>query len=89
MADALAQWPESGIPRNPGAWLTTVAKRKAIDGWRRAERLDERYRDIARGLQDEDAVAWEPLDDDVLRLVFVTSVISYGFLSTNNVSPSC
>jgi RNA polymerase sigma factor (sigma-70 family) len=70
VADALTQWPESGIPRNPGAWLTTVAKRKAIDGWRRAARLDERYRDIARGLQDEDAVAWEPLDDDVLRLVF-------------------
>ncbi|HEX2248585.1 MAG TPA: RNA polymerase sigma factor [Arthrobacter sp.] len=70
VADALDQWPESGIPRNPGAWLTAVAKRKAIDGWRRAARLDERYRDIGRGLQDEDAVAWEPLDDDMLRLVF-------------------
>ena len=57
VADALAQWPESGIPRNPGAWLTTVAKRKAIDGWRRAARLEERYHDLARGLQDEDAVA--------------------------------
>jgi RNA polymerase sigma factor (sigma-70 family) len=70
VADALAQWPESGIPREPGAWLTAVAKRKAIDAWRRAERLDERYRDIARTLQEDDGVAWEPLDDDVLRLVF-------------------
>lgn len=74
VADALVQWPESGIPRNPGAWLTTVAKRKAIDAWRRAERLDERYRAIARGLEEDnraaDGTGWEPLDDDVLRLVF-------------------
>ncbi|MDQ0678323.1 RNA polymerase sigma factor (sigma-70 family) [Arthrobacter pascens] len=70
VADALVQWPESGVPRNPAAWLTAVAKRKAIDGWRRAERLDERYRAMARGLQEDDGVAWEPLDDDVLRLVF-------------------
>ncbi|NKX52122.1 sigma-70 family RNA polymerase sigma factor, partial [Arthrobacter deserti] len=73
VADALVQWPESGIPRNPGAWLTTVAKRKAIDAWRRAERLDERYRAIARGLEEDnraaDGTRWEPLDDDVLRLV--------------------
>ena len=70
VADALVQWPESGVPRNPAAWLTAVAKRKAIDAWRRAERLDERYRAIARGLQEDDGVAWEPVDDDVLRLVF-------------------
>ncbi|EMY33721.1 RNA polymerase sigma factor [Arthrobacter crystallopoietes BAB-32] len=70
VADALAQWPEAGIPKNPGAWLTAVAKRKAIDGWRRAERLDERYREIAGQLQPEDDVVWQPVDDDVLRLVF-------------------
>jgi RNA polymerase sigma factor (sigma-70 family) len=70
VADALAQWPESGVPRNPAAWLTAVAKRKAIDAWRRAERLDERYRAIAHGLEEDDGVSWEPVDDDVLRLVF-------------------
>jgi RNA polymerase sigma factor (sigma-70 family) len=70
VADALAQWPESGIPLNPAGWLTAVAKRKAIDSWRRAERLDEHYRAIANGLELEDGVTWEPVDDDVLRLVF-------------------
>ena len=70
VADALAQWPESGVPRNAGAWLTAVAKRKAIDGWRRRERLDERYRAIAGQLDAATSDEWEPIDDDVLRLVF-------------------
>lgn len=69
VADALAQWPESGIPRNAGAWLTTVAKRKAIDGWRRRGRLDERYRAIAREWE-QPSEKPEPFDDDVLRLMF-------------------
>ncbi|QBJ96338.1 RNA polymerase sigma factor [Rhodococcus sp. ABRD24] len=80
LVDALAQWPRAGVPANPGAWLTTVAKRKAIDGWRRQERYDERVAAIARDLETEDtAVAsaelpWDPdrIDDDVLRLVFVS-----------------
>ena len=42
LVEALARWPESGIPDNPGAWLLAVAKRRAIDGWRRRERLTER-----------------------------------------------
>ncbi|PPG02406.1 RNA polymerase subunit sigma-24 [Pseudoclavibacter sp. RFBI5] len=74
VADALTQWPASGVPLNPGAWLTAVAKRKAIDGWRRRERLDERYSAIARDLSEADASAsdeWEPIGDDVLRLMFV------------------
>ncbi|MBN4927543.1 RNA polymerase sigma factor [Hoyosella rhizosphaerae] len=70
VADALAQWPTSGVPRNAGAWLTTVAKRKAIDGWRRRERLDQRYELIARDLDETAAEDWEPIDDDVLRLIF-------------------
>jgi len=72
VADALAQWPASGVPQNPGAWLTAVAKRRAIDGWRRRERLDERYRALAHELDDsvDGADAWQPIDDDVLRLVF-------------------
>lgn len=70
LAEAMVQWPESGTPANPAAWLTAVAKRKAIDAWRRSERLEERYRAMARELEDDDGVAWVPLEDDVLRLVF-------------------
>lgn len=68
--DALAQWPRDGVPENPGAWLTAVAKRKAIDGWRRRDRLDERYRAMARDLEEAGEDEWEPIDDDVLRLIF-------------------
>ncbi|MEN0085828.1 MAG: RNA polymerase sigma factor [Leifsonia sp.] len=74
---ALEQWPETGVPRNPGAWLTTVAKRRAVDGWRRRERLDDRYAAIAHHLEqelgDDDPArsAQEPIGDDLLRLVFV------------------
>ncbi|WP_308797079.1 RNA polymerase sigma factor [Agromyces silvae] len=78
LADALVQWPEQGVPANPGAWLTAVAKRKAIDGWRRRERYDERIAAIAHDLEAEqqlaaEAAPWDPdqIDDDVLRLVFV------------------
>jgi RNA polymerase sigma factor (sigma-70 family) len=70
VADALAQWPEAGVPDNPGAWLTAVAKRKAIDSWRRRSALDERYRAIARDLDDTTEAEWQPIPDDVLRLVF-------------------
>ncbi|GHF06353.1 RNA polymerase sigma factor [Pseudolysinimonas yzui] len=70
VADALAQWPQTGVPDNPGAWLTAVAKRKAIDGWRRRERLDDRYRALAHDLEQTEDVEWEPIPDDVLRLVF-------------------
>lgn len=74
---ALEQWPESGVPRNPGAWLTTVAKRRAVDGWRRRERLDDRYAAIAHHLEQElgsddpARAVQEPIGDDLLRLVFV------------------
>lgn len=78
LVDALTQWPESGVPRSPAAWLTAVAKRKAIDGWRRQERLDDRIALLAHDLEREQADAanrepWDPdaIDDDVLRLVFV------------------
>ncbi|WP_411720127.1 RNA polymerase sigma factor [Mycetocola sp.] len=70
VVDALKQWPEFGVPQNAGAWLTAVAKRKAIDGWRRRERLDERYRAIAHDLEQAGDDEWQPIDDDVLRLVF-------------------
>lgn len=70
VVDALTQWPESGVPQNAGAWLTAVAKRKAIDGWRRRERLDERYRTMAHDLELAGDDEWQPIDDDVLRLIF-------------------
>jgi RNA polymerase sigma factor (sigma-70 family) len=72
IVDALSQWPESGVPRNAGAWLTAVAKRKAIDRWRRRERLDERYHMLAHQLAEGEEDVWEPIPDDVLRLVFTT-----------------
>lgn len=74
---ALRQWPVEGIPRNAAAWLTAVAKRKAVDGWRRRERLDDRLALIAHELEQEQAqvpdLAWDPdaVDDDVLRLLFI------------------
>lgn len=70
LVDALKQWPEAGVPQNAGAWLTAVAKRKAIDGWRRRERLDDRYRAIAHDLDEAGEDEWQPIDDDLLRLVF-------------------
>lgn len=70
VAEALAQWPGSGVPDNPGAWLTAVAKRRAIDGWRRRERLDDRYRAFARDLEESVDDEWQPIPDDMLRLVF-------------------
>lgn len=78
LLEAVASWPASGIPDNPGAWLLAVAKRRAIDGWRRRERLTERETLIAgdlRILEEWDAVPElgdpDRIDDDVLRLVFV------------------
>ena len=77
LEDALRQWPADGVPRNPGAWLTAVAKRKAIDRWRRQERLDERVALLAQELEREQAtdgdLLWDPdaVDDDVLRLIFI------------------
>ncbi len=76
VVEALEGWPANGVPQNPGAWLTAVAKRRAIDGWRRRERLDDRYAALAHDLADQSdhsdhAETWEPIEDDVLRLMFV------------------
>jgi RNA polymerase sigma factor (sigma-70 family) len=75
LVDALTQWPSSGVPRNAGAWLTTVAKRKAIDYWRRQENLDAKYAAMARELETQIDEAFDPdrIDDDVLRLIFISS----------------
>ncbi|MEJ7635032.1 RNA polymerase sigma factor [Aeromicrobium sp.] len=71
---ALAQWPETGLPTNPGAWLMAVAKRRAIDGFRRRERQDRAYGELEQ--RKEDIVAGiessiDHVEDDVLRLMFI------------------
>ena len=78
LVDALTQWPDTGVPRNAGAWLTTVAKRKAIDQWRRQENLDTKYAVLAHELETQVRAFpewWDPdrIDDDVLRLVFISA----------------
>jgi RNA polymerase sigma factor (sigma-70 family) len=70
LAEALESWGRTGVPNNPGAWLTSVGKRRAIDAWRRREKLTERYRLLANELDEGVDDVWEPIPDDVLRLVF-------------------
>ncbi|WP_243725793.1 RNA polymerase sigma factor [Actinomadura rubrisoli] len=73
---ALEQWPESGVPDNPGAWLMAVGKRRAIDRIRRQRRLEHKLEEIGHGLAAEAGDAEfevsgdERIEDDVLRLVF-------------------
>ena len=47
LADALVQWPRDGVPRNPGAWLMAVAKRRAVDRFRRDRTLAAKYEQLA------------------------------------------
>jgi RNA polymerase sigma-70 factor, ECF subfamily len=76
---ALEQWPESGVPNNPGAWLMATAKHRAIDQLRRGTRLDRKHEQIARDLEAQREMAVPDLDqaiddhvgDDLLRLVFI------------------
>ena len=49
---ALEQWPEEGVPRNPGAWLMTTAKRRAIDQIRRRENFNRKVEEIGREIQE-------------------------------------
>ncbi|MEV4570049.1 RNA polymerase sigma factor [Nonomuraea sp. NPDC049419] len=68
---ALEQWPESGVPRNPGAWLMTVSKRRAIDLIRRNERLQRNLAELGRRIDlAEEAPEPDEIEDDLLRLVF-------------------
>jgi RNA polymerase sigma-70 factor (ECF subfamily) len=75
---ALESWPAAGVPDNPGAWLMTTAKRRALDAIARRRRLDRKYDELgrtleaARELADSAAeVASDGIGDDLLRLVFV------------------
>ncbi|MEV8362973.1 RNA polymerase sigma factor [Streptomyces niveus] len=75
---ALEQWPESGVPDNPGAWLMTTARRRAIDLVRRRETYARKLAEVGRTLEDtgpppEPAEAdADEIADDLLRLVFVS-----------------
>jgi RNA polymerase sigma factor (sigma-70 family) len=77
---ALQQWPESGIPDNPGAWLMATAKHRAIDMFRRNKRLERKHEELGRELQaqqemavpDFNAALDDDIGDDLLRLVFVS-----------------
>jgi RNA polymerase sigma-70 factor, ECF subfamily len=76
---ALEQWPESGIPDNPGAWLMATAKHRGIDRLRRAEVHQRKTEELGREAErrpptdEEDlaAAADDPFDDDLLRLIFI------------------
>ena len=76
---ALEQWPTSGVPDNPGAWLMTTAKRRAIDRLRRSKLLERKHVELMHELEamQEHAVSKveaaldDPIGDDLLRLMFI------------------
>ena len=75
---ALEQWPSGGVPDNPGAWLMTTAKHRAIDRLRRHKLLERKHEEIGRDLESEQELAYSEVElaaddhigDDMLRLVF-------------------
>jgi len=74
---ALQQWPEAGVPTNPGAWLMAAAKRRAIDSLRRKTMLERKQEEVGRQLEatekapDFDAALDATIEDDLLRLIFI------------------
>ena len=76
---ALEQWPAEGTPQNPGAWLMTTAKRRAIDVFRRVERLQRKHDQLSHELEEQHAriereletAVDEDVGDDMLRLIFI------------------
>jgi RNA polymerase sigma factor (sigma-70 family) len=77
---ALKQWPESGVPDNPAAWLMAAAKHRALDLFRRRKMLDRKHQEIGRDLEerqheavtDLDAALDDDVGDDLLRLIFTS-----------------
>ena len=77
---ALEQWPESGVPDNPGAWLMATAKHRAIDRLRRNARLERKQEQLGRELELQQETAMADLNiqtdddvgDDLLRLMFIS-----------------
>ncbi|GIF00618.1 RNA polymerase sigma factor [Paractinoplanes rishiriensis] len=87
LAQALVTWSREGAPANPAGWLLAIAKRRAIDSFRRRAALDERYAMMAGQLGEGEAASggdaprrapddlpWDPdqIDDDVLALIFMS-----------------
>ena len=75
---ALEQWPESGIPENPGAWLMVTAKHRAIDFLRRGTLIDRKHEDLGREMAEREmhvpdlaSAMDDTIGDDLLRLVFI------------------
>ncbi len=74
---ALKQWPASGIPQKPGAWLMAAAKHRAIDHFRRNKLLERKHEELGRELAveeatpDLDAALDDEVGDDLLRLIFI------------------
>lgn len=76
LVSALEQWPSRGIPDNPGAWLMTTAKQRAIDTFRRADNLRRKTEELGHRLREEDEMPdlieqVDSIEDDVLRLMFM------------------
>lgn len=74
---ALEKWPASGLPDNPGGWLMTTAKRRALDHVRRSKLRDQKYVELAHGMplyteDDVDQAIDGEIGDDLLRLIFMT-----------------
>ena len=78
LVSALEQWPETGVPDKPGAWLMAVAKRRAIDGLRRGQMLERKHEQLGAetdaqqraATPDFDAALDDDIGDDLLRLMF-------------------
>ena len=78
---ALEQWPASGVPDNPGAWLMAIAKRRAIDHLRRAERLDRKHEVIARDLETQ------PASSDIDDAIDGSNLVELDLVRRNAVDP--
>jgi RNA polymerase sigma factor (sigma-70 family) len=78
LVTALGEWPSTGVPRNPGAWLMAAAKRRAIDGFRREKMLARKHAEIGRDLEDArdgsveavEAAVDDDVGDELLGLIF-------------------
>ena len=76
---ALQQWPESGVPDNPGAWLMAAAKHRAIDHFRRGTMLERKHEELGRefaakelAVPDFNSALDDDVGDDLLRLLFIS-----------------
>jgi RNA polymerase sigma-70 factor (ECF subfamily) len=80
LVTALERWPESGIPDNPGAWLLTTAKNRALDELRRRKLLERKHEELGHAIESDRTAAGRDLEDaidddvgdDLLRLVFTS-----------------